>query len=122
MDIKLSDEMLRTVVSDAIFKSMGDDQRSALVMGAIKHLLTPVKPSYGYGEPKSPLTEAFEIGIRAAAIELCRKMLAEDEAVKEKIQGLLSEAMVRLTETNREKTVEKLADAISAGMAYRERD
>lgn len=123
MDIKLEDEMLKSIVSEAILKSFDDQKRDALVQGAIKHLLTPPqKDRYSYGEPKSPLQEAFEYGIRNVSIRICGEILENDENVKEKIRGLLNDAMVRLTETNREKTVEKLADAIAAGMAYRERD
>ena len=122
MEITLDNDMLKSVVSEAILKSIDDQKRDALVQAAIRHLLTSAQPTSYNRNPSSPIQDAFEHGMRNVAVGVCRDILEKDESVREKLRGLVADAVTRLMDTNREKTVEKLADAIAAGMAYRERD
>lgn len=116
MNISLDSEQLKSLVSEAIFKSLDEEKRNALVQGAIAHLLTPA--STGYGRAKSPIEDAFMYGVQAVATRIATEILENDEKVKEKIRDLLNESLVRVMETNREETIRKLADNITRGMAF----
>jgi len=118
--IDLDQNMLQDVVSAAIMQSLDETKRNTMIQGAIKHLLNPEQGSYGRRE--SPIEQAFRLAIHSVAERVARDMLENDQRVSDGIKMLLSEALDNLLVTNRDKTVEKLADAIAAGMAYRDRD
>lgn len=117
MNIQLDPETLKSIVAEAIMASLDDKKREALISGAISHLLTP--NTERYGSQKSPLDDAFRYAVQQVAQKIATEMIANDEVVKTKIRTLLNEAMLRVMETNREATINKLANAITEGMAYR---
>lgn len=121
MDIKLDEQMMHGLVSEALLKTLDEEKRNMLIVGAIKHLLTPVE-GHGYGGSKqpSPLQFAFQNAVRVTAERLTLERLSSDSELKEKINGLLTEALAQVMETNREKTVNAIAEAITKGMAYKE--
>lgn len=119
MDIKIDTPQMRELLAQAVFASLDEVKRDVLIKSAIQHLVTQSADRYNR---TSPIEEAFQWAVRDVATKIANDMLTNDPTVSEKIRGLVNEALVRLTETNREKTVEKLADAIAAGMAYRGRD
>lgn len=119
MDIKIDTPQMRELLAQAVFASLDEVKRDVLIKSAIQHLVTQNTDRY---DRTSPIENAFNYAVRDVAQKIAAEMLTNDSSVQEKIRALLNEAMVRLTETNREKTVEKLADAIAAGMAYRARD
>jgi hypothetical protein len=123
LELDLDKEKLETIVSAAIFQTIDQNKRDILIKDAIRHLMTPQKSDrLTYGTPKSPISEAFEYAIRNVAIKVCGEMLAADPTVQDKLKTLINEALEGLMTTYRAATVEKLANAIAAGMAYRERD
>lgn len=117
--LELDNDMMKNLVSEAIMTALTTQQREALIQGAIKHLLTPSVERYG--ARSSPIEDAFQHAVRGVAEKIATEMLTNNEEVKTKIAGLLNEALTRLADTNREKTIERLADAITQGLAYRER-
>lgn len=118
MDITLDKEMVKSVVSAAILQMLDAQKREALIKEAIQHLLSPGTDSWNRG--RSPLQEAFANACRLIAVEIAKEMLEKDEQVKARIRELILEAYMRVTEQNREKTVQRIAEALERGMAYRE--
>lgn len=120
MEIKLDSQQLQELMAQAVFASLDEVKRDVLIKGAIQHLIT--KPhGNGYYDRTSPIEDAFRAAVRQVAEKIANDMLNNDADLTAKIRALVNEALVRLMDTNREKTVEKIADAIAAGMAYRER-
>lgn len=122
MDVKLDANSVRELVSEALLRQLDEQKRDELLKGAIAHLITPVKGQglYGRDEP-SPLARAFNGAVEHAAQSIVRETLANDEAFKAQIRGLITDAVVTLETDNREARVRKLADAIARGLAYEER-
>lgn len=119
MDIKLDSVQLQELMAQAVLASLDEVKRDVLIKGAIQHLITKDTNRY---DRLSPIEGAFQSAVRGVAEKIATDMLANDADLSAKIRGLVNEALVRLMETNREKTVEKIASAIATGMAYRERD
>jgi len=112
--INLEQMGLHSVISAAILAALDQQSRELLIKGALEHLLTP---GAGYsGKQASPLEDAFKHALNRLAFQLAEETLANDAAVKDKIQGLLSEAMETVFVTNREKTVTKIAESITEAM------
>lgn len=122
MDIKLDTPQLRELLAQAVMASLDEVKRDMLIKGAIEFLVTKdTSGGYSYNR-RSPIEDAFNYAVRDVAQKTANDMLTNDSGLQEKLRALVNEALVRLMETNREKTVEKIADAIAAGMAYRERN
>lgn len=119
MKLEIDEALMRSVISEAILTSMDENKRSMLIRGALEHLLTPTKTG-GYGPSISPLQSAFQDAAHIVARQVATEMLTIDETVKEKIRLLLLEAFELVMVKNRQETVKRLADAVTAGMAYRE--
>lgn len=121
MDIKLDTPQLRELLAQAVLASLDDAKRDILIKGAIEFLVTKETTGYGHNR-RSPIEDAFNYAVRDVAQKTANDMLTNDSGLQEKLRALVNEALTRLMDTNRAKTVEKIADAIAAGMAYRERD
>lgn len=119
MDIKLDMPNLNEVVSAAILSNLDTVKREALIKSAIEHLLSPTA-NRGYGA-KSPLEDAFHYACRDVAMKIAAEMLTDNSAFIDQVRTLVTEAITRIMETNREATITKVGDAIAAGMAYRDR-
>ncbi len=120
MDIKLDEQMMRGLVSEALLKAMDEKQRELLIAGAIKHLLTPEKGLYSSSPPQSPMEVAFRQSVSNVAQRIVSERLENDAEFKDKINGLLNEALVMVMETGRDQTVKNIADAIAKGLAFTE--
>lgn len=92
------------------------------IAGALKHLLTPAEGGFSYGRRVSPIEDAFNGAVLMVARQVAADVLAKDDTVTARMREILAEALDRIMVTNREKTVDQLADALAAGMAYRGRD
>ena len=122
MDLKLDQEMLSAVVSGAIVNAIDENKRDSLIQGAIKALLTPPESRGYYGTRETPIEQAFNEAVRSIARQVAEQMLSKDESVLTRLRELLSQAVEKVMNDNREATIAKIADALAAGMAYRGRD
>lgn len=117
MEIKLSEEMMRELVGEALLKAITEEQRTVLVQGAIRELLSPKRDGYS-GRSSTPLQDAFNRAIYDVAHKLVAEKLTADPEVQAKVGALVSEAFVRAFEADRrEDLVSKIARAISDGLA-----
>jgi hypothetical protein len=119
MRVDLPEELIKKVAAEAILTAINQEQRDTLIRNAVAYLLTP--DDKGYGRRESPITSAFNDGIRAVASRLAVEMFEKDETVKNRINELLTEALEKMMGENRAKTVDRIASALTEGMAYRDR-
>jgi hypothetical protein len=117
MKIDLDAEMMRSIVAESLMASLDEQKRTALIQGAIQHLITPQGNAYGGG--KSPLVEAFNMAAGHVARSIIADELIKDETFVAKIRGMIVEATERITTTNRDAVIQKMADAIESGLTDR---
>ncbi len=116
MEIKLDDTLIRSVVSEAILKSLDEQKREALLKGALQHLLTKQESGYG-GQRYSPIERAFNSAVDRCAEKLVGEMLDADDKFKAVIRKFIADAVERLETDNRDERVRRLADSIARGLA-----
>ncbi len=108
MNVQVSlDESVKDVVAEAVLRSLDDAKREVLVKGAIQHLLT----SPGDRQGLSPIVSAFRLPVERLARELMEAEVNKPE-VRAKFQKVIEEAVARGLEQNREKTIEKIGEAV----------
>lgn len=116
MKIELDQETLKSVVSEAIFTSLTEQQRAAMIQAALSYLMTPAEDHRGYGAKTSPIQSAFNSALTGVANRIASEMLTADTTVQTHIKGLIEESVARMVSENRENTVNKIADAIAEGL------
>lgn len=119
MEIKVTDEQFKDMVSKAMFEQMPATQRDELVATAIRQLMTPSKNSYAYGT-LSPLQEAFNNAVRSVAIAHVEQRLKTDQSFIDQVDGLITDAVKKMAGEDREKTVQSIARAIADGLSKRD--
>lgn len=115
MDLKISDEQLKSVVAGAVLTAISPDQRQALVEGAIVKLLEPQEPLDRYSSKKRPsrVEEAFIDAVAVVAREEVRRLMNEDDGVRAKVAAIVRDATDRaFTGEAREQLVNRMAGAI----------
>jgi hypothetical protein len=120
MDIKISPDQMHDIVSKAIFDSVTPEERERILKAAIVELLTPAK-SYGSREPETPLEVAMKSAAHGVAMKIAQDRLAADETFKANIESLFQDVARKLfADEVREKLVEKIVDAVIAGLKPRD--
>ena len=120
MEIKLDENNLKELVSEAILRSLDEGQRNTLIQGAIAHLLTPPAATSYDRKPASPIQAAFNNALYQVANRVAAEMLTADTEITAKVKSLLVDAVDRLANETRETTVNRIADAIRRGMTDRD--
>lgn len=122
MDIKLElpEGQMQEYVSEALLRSLDEEKRDVLIKSAIQHLLSPGKGDLT-GRGTSMLQDAFNMAVRAAAIEIVREEMKADSALRIRIADLYKAAIQRFMEADEsEKLIERLVsgleDAIQIGV------
>ena len=113
MQVKLDAVDFQEVFTAAILQSLDEGKKEELIKGALTFLLNKSSDSYS---KKSPLQDAFETALRAETITFAREYISKDETLKESIQGLIQESVLKITTDAREKTVDKIAEKIIEGL------
>ncbi len=118
MDIKIDEKLVRDVVSSAIMNSLSQDQRNTLITNAVAFLIAPpAQTGYGGSRQPSPLESAFNDAMRHQASKVASEMLENNSEVKEKLHGLIAEAMQKLFTDNRDATIDKIVRAVAEGIS-----
>lgn len=121
MDINISADQMRDIVSKAIFDSVTPEERERILKAAIVQLLTPEKPQYGRGDAVSPLEVAMKSAAHTVATQIANQRLAEDAEFKANIESLFQDVARKLFATDiREKLVQTIAEAVVAGLKPRD--
>ena len=117
MKIDLTDDSLKSLISEAILQSLDGEKRDTLIRGALAYLLAPVeRVGGGYGKPTSHLERAFQESIVSVARRACDSYLSENDEVRSAVEKLVAEGMHKVIAENREQTVDKIAEAIRKGI------
>lgn len=82
MELKLSDDHLKQVLSGAILQMIAPEQREELLRGALADLMMPKKPSYSSGPAVSRIQELFNDAAVQIARDVIRAELERDGAMR----------------------------------------
>jgi len=110
MKIDLDSDMVKEVVSAAIFQSFDEQKRDSLIKSALDYLLKPGSESYNRG--KTPLQSAFELALNQQALAVAESLLKDNVEVKAKLESMMLDALVNITTTRRQAIVDKMSDAL----------
>lgn len=118
MNFSIDTDMVKNLFGEALLASLDQNKREILIKNALQHLMSKGSESWNR---VTPLEQAFNHAVSEVAKQIASELLTNDTVIQDKIRSLLNEALVRVLETNREQTVNKLAAAITEGLAYKER-
>lgn len=116
MELKLSDDQLKSLVSEAILNAINQEQRAILIKEAIQHLLQPKDGSGYHGQRMSPLQDSFNIAVQRVAHDICRDALENNADIKEQIRALVAESFRKALVDERSSTVERVTEGIVRAM------
>lgn len=114
MKLELQDDQFKSIVQEAILQSLDENKRTVLIAGAITELLKPVT-SGGYNS-QSNIQRIFNDALYSVARNIIEKDMAGNEEITTKIRAMISECVVRMTETKREDMLNKMTDAFTKGL------
>ena len=83
-----------------------------MIKGAIAHLMTPA-PIYQGGPKVSPIQATFYAAVDLYARTAVAETLAADVVLKQAVDGMIAEAITRITTIDRDPLVKRMAEAIS---------
>ena len=112
LSVKLEGDAINNAITAAVLRALDDKTRDVLIGGAINYLLQ--KPLNQY-EKRSALEVAFGEAVRKAATERCQELVAKSPEVQAAIDGLILEAVKKVTADAdyRGGLVDRLADKIA---------
>lgn len=114
MKLELSDDQLKSLVSEALLKSLDEKKRETLIAGAIAELLKPV--ASGTWSSQSNLQRIFSDAVYAVAKKQIEDEMTTNSELASKIKDLMLEALTLVTSIRREDTITKMADAFTKGI------
>jgi hypothetical protein len=115
MDIKIPQEQWGAMIGAAVMASVTQENRDALIQEAIKFLITGERNSYGN---ISPLQQAFNQAVRHEALKVIEADATANSELTKLVRGVISDAVEKIVVgERREKLVDKVADAIVAGLS-----
>ncbi|SRR5260221_7746311 len=123
MEMKLSDEQMHALVAEALFERIDPEQRKQLITGAIARLLEPEKDSYIHTGRKGPgqLQQAVDTALASMARDVIRQSFEQGET-REKVEGLVREAIERVLTVGRDKTLDAMSEALQRALwSFQER-
>jgi hypothetical protein len=91
MQLNVTDEQLKAVVSEAIYKTLDESTRERLIKEAIAYLMRPEKNIYS-SKVESPLERIFKDAMNSVAAAIAHKEITENELIQSEIKTLISEA------------------------------
>jgi len=107
------DTAMKALVVEAMFKSLDEGKREALIKGAIAALITPTNKGHGYyGPNKSPLEDAFNDAIQQVARELVFETVRAEGPIRDRLKALCAAALEKLVLTDEGQLATELATAI----------
>jgi hypothetical protein len=116
MEIKIEQDKVQEIISQAILRELGSEQRDLLIAQAIQYLLKEQQAGSGYSSRKFiPLHDAFNNAVANSARQIAHDYIHNNAEVQQKLKELLTEAMDRVFVAKRETIVEAIATAVIRG-------
>jgi len=109
MNVQLKAEDLHHILSEAILLQLTQEKRDEFMKAALASLLARTDNQY---DRRSVIEKAFHEAAGDVARKEAGKMMEADPKFQAKLKELIVEAVERVFGANREKTIEKIADAI----------
>lgn len=114
--IKLDPGSVEALVHKAILEQIGEEARDKLIEGALRYLITQPQGG-GYGPKVSPLQQAFNNALTAAANQVAMDLVATSPKIKERINELLGETLGALMgHEGYDEAAESLASAFTGAV------
>lgn len=114
MDLKLSDDQFREIVSKSILESLTPETRLELLKKGINSVL---HASGGCYDKKSLLQVHFEQAVSEASKEMVAAELNKDSIFMAKLRALIQDAMLKVfDDQGREKIQVKISEAIAEAL------
>lgn len=110
MRLELDEAAMKGLVSEAIFQSLDEQKREALIRSALEALLLP--NAEGYGRGKSPLQAAFEQALYRKANEIAADALSNRPEITKAVDDLVMDALRKFMGEKRDEMIEQIADGI----------
>lgn len=115
LKLEVTNEQIKSFVAEAILQQMDEVTKQEMISSALKYLVTKKEEtSYPHKECPSPLEEAYNRAVSFTAQEIVRE-LVEGE-FKERVEGIVREALEKVFTKNREKLVEGIAHSMQIAM------
>jgi hypothetical protein len=109
IQIQLDPVALREATAQAIMGTLTPEVRGQIIQKAISALLAPSTNSWD--KKKSPIELAFEQAITQLARDEAKRMIAEDEPTRLKVQELLRTTADKVLNADADKLAQRMADA-----------
>lgn len=89
-----ADENIKSIISDAILKSLDQGKRDLLIKESIQYLITP-KESNSYGKKsETPMQEMFRQSCRYFAEEIIQKEIEENAEIRKAISDVMTQGLL----------------------------
>jgi hypothetical protein len=117
VEVKIENVDMQALVAGQVLAMLSPVAREKLIESALTQLLSG---KVGY-DGKNAITRAVDEALSKLAVELCRQVLAADEALVEKMKSLVTEAVNRVFDEGavREQIIEKFAESIRAALSMK---
>ncbi len=118
LTLQLDADALREATVQAMLGVLTPEVKATMVENAIKAILAPSANIWERRRP--PLRAAFEDVVRRVAADEAARMIAEDSAIRDRVQALLRSTAERVLNTDQEKLAERMSEAFVSTMRSRD--
>lgn len=114
MEIKMTDEQLRSLLVESLFEKISPEERKNMLTAALTALMEPQPSDDRYSTRKRPsrLQNATEDALMKVAVEVIAAEMVKDD-VREQIRALTVQAIHKVFVTDQEATIRRMALALS---------
>lgn len=96
-DLTIKSDELDALVQRVVLDSLSDEAKHDIIAQAVAHLNKPEVNPTGFGRKQgTPLQHALDTAVRSVAHEVAREVVAEHPEIKNRLRGLMGEALVGL--------------------------
>lgn len=126
MELKITDENLKSALSEAILKSIGEEGQKAILTDAIERLCAPqiVKEMYGSKTTETPsvLQDMFARAVQLHAQKVIATLIDSDAEIRGEIERLVRDSLVAMLRQDDTKIAAGMANAFVTALNKVERD
>jgi hypothetical protein len=118
--ITIPQEQWGAMVGAAVLQTVTSENRDTLIKEAIRYLLVPSKNDWDRGI--TPLQIAFDEALKIEANKILQSEISKDSGILSEVRKMITEAVEKATTGERRgKIVDKMADALAAGLRLEDR-
>ena len=114
LTLQLDGDALREATVQAMLGVLTPEVKAKMLENAVQAILRPSTNSWD--NKKSPLELAFERAIERVANDEAKRMIENDEAIRERVQALLRSTADKVLNADADKLTQRMADAFVSSM------